>query len=86
MNTEDSHMEESHYDGLLEYPHYTRPAVYEGLEVPEILLSGHHKNIELWRFEESVKLTGERRPEMLRAYYARLTDKKKRKIVEKYLK
>lgn len=86
LNTEDSHMEESHYDGLLEYPHYTRPAVYEGLEVPEVLLSGHHKNIELWRFEESVKLTGHRRPEMLQAYYLRLTDKKKKKIVEKYLK
>lgn len=86
LNTEDSHMEESHYDGLLEYPHYTRPAVYEGQEIPEILLSGHHKNIELWRFEESVKLTGQRRPEMLQTYYKRLTDKKKKKIVEKYLK
>lgn len=86
LNTEDSHMEESHYDGLLEYPHYTRPAVFEGLPVPEILLSGHHRNVELWRFEASVKLTGERRPEMLRDYYERLTDKKKRKVVEKYLK
>lgn len=86
LNTEDSHMEESHYDGLLEYPHYTRPAVYEGMAIPDILLSGHHKNIEQWRFEESVKLTGERRPDMLKAYYERLTDKKKRKIVEKYLK
>jgi tRNA (guanine37-N1)-methyltransferase len=49
-------------------------------------MSGHHKNIEMWRFEESVKITGERRPEMLRAYYERMSDKKKRKIIEKYLK
>jgi tRNA (guanine37-N1)-methyltransferase len=86
LNTEASHSEESHYDGLLEYPHYTRPEVFEDLSVPEILMSGHHKNIEMWRFEESVKITGERRPEMLRAYYERMTDKKKRKIIEKYLK
>lgn len=86
LNTEDSHSEESHYDGLLEYPHYTRPSVFEDMPVPDVLMSGHHKNVELWRFEESVKLTGARRPDMLRTYYARETDKKKRKIIEKYLK
>lgn len=57
--------EESHWNGLLEYPQYTRPEVWEGLEVPKILLSGHHKNIEQWRFEQSVEITRRLRPDML---------------------
>ena len=59
--------EESHWNGLLEYPQYTRPEVWEGLEVPKILLSGHHKNIEQWRFEQSVEITRRLRPDMLDA-------------------
>lgn len=58
-------MEESHYSGLLEYPHYTRPEVWEGMEVPPVLLTGHHKNIAEWRHEQAVKITAERRPDML---------------------
>lgn len=58
-------MEESHYSGLLEYPHYTRPEVWEGMEVPPVLLTGHHKNIAAWRHEQAVKITAERRPDML---------------------
>lgn len=57
--------EESHWNGLLEYPQYTRPEVWQGLEVPKILLSGHHKNIEQWRFEQSVEITRRLRPDML---------------------
>ncbi len=57
--------EESFSDGLLEYPHYTRPAVYEGMEVPEVLRSGHDANIRKWRRERSLDITRERRPELL---------------------
>lgn len=57
--------EESHFDGLLEYPQYTRPAVWKEKAVPEILLSGHHKNIEKWRHEQSLITTLKKRPEML---------------------
>ncbi len=57
--------EESHYSSLLEYPHYTRPPQWRGREVPEILLSGHHANIEKWRREKSIELTYKRRPDML---------------------
>lgn len=60
--------DESIYSGLLEYPHYTRPEVWEGEAVPPVLLSGHHKNIEKWRLEQSLKLTEERRPDLLEKY------------------
>ena len=59
-------MEESHFDGLLEYPHYTRPEVWHGVSVPDVLLSGHHKNIEQWRKEKSLEVTKLRRPDMLK--------------------
>jgi len=57
--------EESHYNGLLEYPQYTRPPVWHNMEVPEILLSGHHANIEQWRREQSLLVTKQCRPELL---------------------
>ena len=57
--------EESYWDGLLEYPHYTRPEVWEGMKVPPVLLTGHHKNIAAWRHEQALKITAERRPDML---------------------
>ena len=57
--------DESHFSGLLEYPQYTRPAVWEGREVPEVLLSGHHANIEQWRREQSLMRTAQKRPELL---------------------
>ena len=65
--------EESHFSGLLEYPQYTRPAVWEGREVPEILLSGHHANIDKWRHEQALLRTRQKRPDMLET--APLTDK-----------
>lgn len=57
--------DESLSDGLLEYPQYTRPRVFEGLEVPEVLLNGHHAKIEEWRREQSFKRTKEKRPDLL---------------------
>lgn len=57
---------ESHYNGLLEYPQYTKPAVWNGMEVPEVLLSGHHANIEKWRNEQSLKRTKEKRPDLIK--------------------
>ena len=63
----DSHIEgESFYDGLLEYPQYTRPRVFEGLEVPQVLLEGHHEKIQQWRKEQALARTLVRRPDLLR--------------------
>ena len=56
--------EESHYNGFLEYPQYTKPAVWRGKEVPEVLLSGHHENIEKWRREQSWLRTKQKRPDL----------------------
>jgi tRNA (guanine37-N1)-methyltransferase len=57
--------DDSHASGLLEYPHYTRPAVYRGFSVPDILLSGHHAEVERWRRREALRRTRERRPDLL---------------------
>lgn len=65
LGSDESHVEESHSQGLLEYPHYTRPPEFRGLTVPEILLSGNHAQIAKWRRKESLKRTFERRPDLL---------------------
>ncbi|GHT07502.1 tRNA (guanine-N(1)-)-methyltransferase [Endomicrobiia bacterium] len=57
---------DSFYNNLLDYPHYTRPAVFKGYKIPEVLLSGDHKKISEWRVEESYKRTKERRPDLLK--------------------
>ena len=57
--------EESHFNGLLEYPQYTKPSVWRDMQVPEVLLSGHHANIEKWRKEQSLEVTKRKRPELL---------------------
>ncbi len=59
-------VDESFSDGLLEYPQYTRPAVYNGVSVPDVLLSGNHAEIDKWRREQSEKITRERRPDLLK--------------------
>lgn len=64
LGKEESFMEESFYNGLLEYPQYTRPEEFEGDRVPDILLSGHHENIRKWRRLQSLMITKERRPDM----------------------
>ena len=66
LSADECFEEESHYAGLLEYPQYTRPAVWRGREVPEVLLSGHHANIRKWRREQSLLRTARKRPELLR--------------------
>ena len=73
--------EESHYNGLLEYPQYTRPAVWRGREVPPVLLTGHHANIEKWRREQSLLRTFHSRPDLLET--APLT-KKDRQFLEEH--
>lgn len=65
LGNSESYVNDSFYNGLLDCPHYTRPAVYEEMGVPEVLLSGHHKNIEKWRKKESLKRTFLRRPDLL---------------------
>ena len=57
---------ESFGSGLLEYPHYTRPAQWQGMAVPEVLLSGHHQKIERWRCKQALRRTRTRRPELLK--------------------
>jgi tRNA (guanine37-N1)-methyltransferase len=66
LGDEQSACDESFSHGLLEYPHYTRPAEFRGMKVPDILLSGHHAEIEKWRAEQARKRTAERRPDLLR--------------------
>ena len=62
---ENSHINDSFNDNLLDYPVYTHPSDFRGMKVPEVLLSGHHANIAKWRLEEQVKRTQERRPDLL---------------------
>lgn len=72
--------EESHYSGLLEYPQYTKPAEWRGMTVPEVLLSGHHANIEQWRREQALLETARRRPDL----FAKLVlDEKDKKFLQK---
>ncbi len=78
LGATDSAGDDSFYTGLLEYPQYTKPAVFRGQAVPEVLLSGHHANIAAWRRRESLRRTWERRPELLAA--ASLTDEERRLI------
>jgi tRNA (guanine37-N1)-methyltransferase len=65
LGSDESHIEESHSQGLLEYPHYTRPPEFHSMAVPEVLLSGNHAQIAKWRRKESIKRTLERRPDLL---------------------
>jgi tRNA (guanine37-N1)-methyltransferase len=73
LSNEGSYSDESHYNGLLEYPQYTRPADYNGRKVPDILLSGHHANIDKWRIQQSLERTKQKRPDLYE-----LIDKKDR--------
>lgn len=68
LSSEESALDESIYSGLLEYPQYTKPREICGLKVPEVLLGGNHGEIDLWRFEQSLKLTRERRPDLYERY------------------
>ena len=68
LASDECFQDESHFNGLLEYPQYTRPEVWKDMSVPSVLLSGHHKNIADWRREQSLKITKEYRPDMYNNY------------------
>ena len=87
LASEESVLDESVYSGLLEYPQYSKPREYEGMEVPEVLLSGNHKEIAKWRWEQSLELTAERRPDLMKEYLDRPHDERTRKeraVLDKY--
>ncbi|MDD4582626.1 MAG: tRNA (guanosine(37)-N1)-methyltransferase TrmD [Eubacteriales bacterium] len=88
LGSSESHIEESIYSGLLEYPHYTKPREYEGLEVPEVLVSGNHKLIHLWRFEQSLEITRQRRPDLFQTFIkdTRHLSKDEKKVLGDILK
>ena len=68
LPNEEAFKRESHYNGLLEHPQYTKPYEWNGKTVPEVLISGHHANIEKWKREESLRRTSQRRPDLLQCY------------------
>jgi len=76
LGNEQSAPEDSFSTGLLEHPHYTRPADFRGMTVPDVLLSGHHENIEAWRRQRSLQRTYERRPELLEKMTLSTSDQK----------
>lgn len=88
LGNENSALDESVYSGLLEHPQYTKPREYQGIEVPEVLVSGNHKRIDLWRFEQSLKLTRDRRPDLFKAYLKQEHSftKEERRILEEIMK
>jgi tRNA (guanine37-N1)-methyltransferase len=84
LGGEKSSLEDSFEEGLLEYPHYTRPSVFQGLEVPPVLLSGNHEEIRRWRRRESLRRTLERRPDLLER--ASLTEEDRRWLAGRFEK
>ncbi len=86
MSDEECYTGESHWDGLLEYPQYTRPEVWEGRAVPPILLSGHHANVAKWRRKQAIIRTRERRSDMYeKLTFTEKSDKKLLAEIEKEL-
>ncbi|MDW5471868.1 tRNA (guanosine(37)-N1)-methyltransferase TrmD [Staphylococcus equorum] len=83
LGNQQSHMDDSFQDGLLEFPQYTRPRIYKDLNVPDVLLSGNHAHIDNWRHEQKILRTWEKRPDLLEQYP--LT-KKDQEIIERYKK
>lgn len=86
LASEESALEESIYSGLLEYPHYSKPRKIKGMEVPEVLLSGNHQEVDLWRWEQALALTKEKRPDLFEKYLENVgkLNKKESAILEKY--
>jgi tRNA (guanine37-N1)-methyltransferase len=84
LGNEHAHDEESIYSGLLEYDQYTKPRIYEGFEVPEVLFNGNHKLIHLWQWECSLRLTKQKRPDLFYAFLqqAKSLTKEERKILD----
>jgi len=84
LSSAESFEEESFYSGLLEYPQYTRPEEFRGMRVPEVLLSGDHEKVRKWRKAMSLKLTMERRPDLLKNYSLTREDEKILRFLEEY--
>lgn len=82
LGNSSSYENDSFYNGVLDHPHYTRPAEFMGMKVPDVLMSGHHKNIEKWRRKESLRRTIERRPELIKTVELTKEDKKLLKEIE----
>jgi tRNA (guanine37-N1)-methyltransferase len=76
LSDEECYTDESHFSGLLEYPQYTRPYIWNGREVPEVLRSGHHANIVKWKKEQALRRTRQRRPDMYEQYIKEHPDEK----------
>ncbi len=87
LASKEAALEESIYSGLLEHPQYTKPREYRGMEVPEVLVGGNHKEIALWQLEQALTLTKQRRPDLLEAFCSKADtfSKAERKVVEKVL-
>lgn len=88
LGNENSALDESIYSGLLEHPQYTKPREYRGMNVPEVLVSGNHKLIELWKFRQALMLTKTRRPDLFDEFVKeeRSFSKDERKILEEIIK
>lgn len=84
LSSAESFEEESFYSGFLEYPQYTRPEEFRGMRVPEVLLSGDHEKVRRWRRGKSLKLTMERRPDLLKNYTLTREDEKILRFLEEY--
>lgn len=84
LSDDECFTEESHYSGLLEYPQYTKPALWRDKEVPEVLLSGHHANVDKWRHEQALLTTAKNRPDMIEGYD--LSDEDNLLLSEKFSK
>ncbi len=82
LGADESAIEESFSEDLLEYPHYTRPAEYRGMQVPEILLSGHHANIAKWRKKQSVLATIKKRPDLFEKFKQKQLTKQEKEILK----
>lgn len=76
LSSSESYTEESFYNGVLEYPQYTRPPVFEGIDVPEVLQSGHHENIRKWRRQQSLLITKKKRKDLFDKINLSIEDKK----------
>ena len=88
LASEEAAYEESIYSGLLEAPQYTKPREYRGMHVPEVLVGGNHKSIHLWQFEQALKLTAQRRPDLLERFINqdRELSKEEKKVMDNVLK
>ncbi|WP_026526646.1 tRNA (guanosine(37)-N1)-methyltransferase TrmD [Butyrivibrio sp. VCD2006] len=83
LNNDESAETESFDDGLLEYPQYSRPEIWNDKKVPSVLLSGNHQNVEVWRFQKSLERTKERRPELYEKYVEEHPDQFTAKVIKK---